>query len=528
MNNKKRIHARTVRILGFVAERIWPVTLLSLVGLSLAGCASPRQPTSLACGPSKSSVVSSRAERIPPEVTRVAHTAVEESRVEVVHPEQLPSQIMHRQTSLDELTLAAEVSNPFLRRLFQDYQAARAKAQYIGKLPDPTIGTNVFGHPIETAAGAQRANLTAAQMLPWLPRLNAQAQQAYFEAAAIGQQLASERLKVFARVRILWYQLYVIEKHIEINTANQRLLQSLIDVANARVATGNTSQGDVLIGTLEFSRLEESLVELRQQRSSTTSEINRQVGRSAEIQIASPEQLHVVLPAWHHSMLRDAAWANQPEIESARIRTQASRWGIEVARLRRRPDVSLNANWFAIDDNRPLVPLVDVGQDAWSVGATLSVPIYHKKNNAIEREARWQHAASHSTVEEIMQRYDSAILDLWEQARAADKTARLYQDTIIPEAERALNADQQSYANGEVEFDRVIGDFRNLLTLELAHYRSIGQLATAIARIKQATGTELAEQPVPPNETSQQSATAEFPESRPSHPHRPPEPAEID
>ncbi len=81
---------------------------------------------------------------------------------------------------------------------------------------------NLFGHPIETAAGAQRANLTAAQMLPWLPRLDAQTRQACFEAAALGQEYASERLKVVVRIRSLWYQLYIIEKHIQVNTTNQK------------------------------------------------------------------------------------------------------------------------------------------------------------------------------------------------------------------------------------------------------------------------------------------------------------------
>ena len=91
----------------------------------------------------------------------------------------------------------------------------------------------------------------------------------------------------------------------------------------------------------------------------------------------------------------------------------------------------------------------------------------------------------------LRQRYDSLLRDLWEQAKAANETATLYEDTILPQARDTLDADQESYANGNVEFDRVIRDFRSVVTLELGYHRAIGQLATAVARIRQATGIEL-------------------------------------
>lgn len=390
---------------------------------------------------------------------------------------------------LHELEMLAIASNPMLLRLRQEYQAARAKVRYIDKLPDPTIGTNAFLNPIETAAGSQRANLTITQMLPWLSRLNAQEQQACFEATALSQNIAAARLKVITDIRTMWYRLYVIEQQIEISVANQGLLQSLIEVANARVSTGTASQSDILIGTLEYSKLEEKLIGLRQQRVSTQTQLNRLTGRNASTPIPSPRTIDARLPVGDFSMLRDIALANQPEIESARILAAASHWGIEVARLRRRPDFSLSASWFAMDDNRPPSNVVDVGRDAWSLGAMMSIPLGFEKYDAIEQESRWKHAAAHSSVEQVSQRYEALLLDLLEQARAADETRRLYRDTIIPEARRALNADQSSYANGDVEFDRVMQNFRNLLTLEIGYHRATGQLATCVASIEQATGT---------------------------------------
>ena len=470
------------------------------------------------------------AEVVPDAISRSAQSDLQRSDVQLVShqsevaddvPEQLPPEVVGTSNSLENFEAAALASNPALRRLSQEYEAARAKTVYVDKLPDPSIGTNIFAHPIETAAGSQRANITVSQMLPWLPRLDAQAQQACFEAVALSQLYAAERLRVIADIRASWYQLYVIQKQIEINLANQELLESLIGVANSRVATGKASQGDILIATLEFSKVEETLLRLRQQLASSKSELNRLAGMPAESPIEGPQQLNTSLPDWNHAMLRDLAWSNQPEIESARVRTQATRWGIEIARTRRRPDFTVNASWFAIDDNRPASNLVDIGEDAWSVGAMMTLPLGHRKYDAIQQEARWKHAASHSSVEQVMQRYDSILLDLMAQARAAAETARLYQTTIIPDARRTLNADQQSYANGRVEFDRVIQDTRNLLILELGYHRSMGRLATAIARIRQATAAELSGTEALPIQRGSREDESEFSADLPA---RPPEP----
>ncbi|MEW4531496.1 TolC family protein [Maioricimonas sp. JC845] len=397
--------------------------------------------------------------------------------------------------TLLQLEWSAVSSHPQLRRLQHEVAAAWAKARYVDELPDPTLSANIFGHPIETAAGSQRANLSVMQMIPWLGRLEAQAQQACFEAFAAQQKYEAERLRIIADLRVRWYRLYVLGRQIEVTEANQQLFRSLTDLATLRIRQNVGTVGDVERGALEISRLEEQLVTLRQQVESTRAEINRLAARPADTPVPIPESLEIELPDWSHPMLRQIAWERQPAIASAHLMANASRWGVEVARLKRRPDVTFNASWFVIDDNRPTSRIVNVGEDAWSLGAQVTIPLWRNKYDAIEDEATSKHFASHRAVEDLQQQFDALLRDLWEQAKAADATARLYQDTIIPQARQTLAADQQSFSDGTVEFDRVIDDIRNLLTLELGYHQAIGRLATALARIRQAVGVDLAMSP---------------------------------
>ena len=391
---------------------------------------------------------------------------------------------------LAALEQIALTQNPELARLQHSYGAALARSNYADQLPDPTVMANVFGNPLETAAGSQRANFTVSQVIPWLGRLNAREQSQLLDALAVHAEYRAARLRVVADVRTTWYQLFVSARQIETTLANQELLESLIKVANARVATGAATQGDVLLGTLELSRLEEQLLTFRQQEVSFKATLNRLLGRSAASPVASPEDLNPELPEWTHSQLVDLAQQHQPEIDAARLRTQASRWGIEVARLSRRPDFMLSSSWFATDDNRPASTVVNVGENPWNAGIRVSIPLWDQKYDAMEQEAVARHLAAHSSVARVRDQYDALLRDLWEQARTAAETAALYEETILPQARQTLDADQQSYANGNVDFERIVRDFRNVLTLELGHHQAIGRLAIALARIEQAVGTE--------------------------------------
>lgn len=393
-------------------------------------------------------------------------------------------------TGLADLEQMARDRNPRLTRLYQEYQGSLAKSQYADKLPDPRFGANVFGNAIETASGSQRANMTFSQAIPWISRLKADEQRAIFDAYAIAAELEAETLRIEAAVRTNWYRLYVLDKQIEIAQANQQLLQSLIDVANARIATGAASQGDVLLGTLELSQLEERLLTYRRQRLGVQAELNRLVARDTETPIASPKSIHPSLPSADAEQLIQIALQRQPEIEAAQMKAHATRWGVEVARLMRRPEFVLSASYYPTDDNRPPSTVVDVGQDPWALGAQVSIPIWHNKYDAMENEAKWKHQAAHSSVDELADRYEAMIVDLLAEAHRAQETATLYESTILPQARQTLDADQEAYSNGAVEFDRVIRDYRNLLTLEVGFHQALGDLATSVAKLSQATGTD--------------------------------------
>jgi outer membrane protein, heavy metal efflux system len=414
-----------------------------------------------------------------------------QARIEVIES----SPVSEHAETLESLEVLALANNPTLRRMQHEAAAEWAQTGYVSKLPDPTISSMFYLPPMNYEPDRLVAELQVMQMIPWVGRLKAEAQQAHMEALAAENAFLAERLKVVAEVRMNWYRLYVLGKQIETTKADQAQLESLIRTANARVAAGDAQPGDVLMGTLELSSLQEQLLTYRQELTSTAAELNRLVGRDARIPIVPPRTIQAESPSWDHDLLRSIAMNAQPELNAARLQTAATRSGIEVARLKQRPDVSISGGWMAMDAPGAMMP--GAGADSWTLGFSTNLPIYHRKYEAMQNEASREHFAAHASEDEIALRLDASLRDLWAQAEAAQRTIELYEKTILPQARQTFEADQKSLVNNTVTFDRVIRDYRTLLSLELGYHKSLGQFATTLARIRQTVGVDLLATPEP-------------------------------
>lgn len=402
---------------------------------------------------------------------------------------------------LTELEDWALTHNPALLRMHEEAAAEWAKTGYVSKLPDPSIGTRFFTPPMSLEPDRQVAEVSIMQMIPWLGRLEAQAQQAHMDALAAANQYHAERLRVIGDLRVEWSKLYVLARQIETAEADQAQLEALISTANARVATGAAQPGDVLMATLELSSLQEQLINYRQQVATVTAEINRLAGRDVSQPVHLPVAIALEPPPQDFESLRRVAFESQPELNAARLRTAATRWGLEIARLNRRPDLTFGFDWIVMD--APGATMPDAGADTFTLGVTATIPIWSGKYEAMASEAAHRHYAAHASETEVALRIDSVLRDLLAQAEASRQTIELYEKTILPQARQTFESDLKSLTNNTVSFERVIADYRKVLNLELGYHRARGQLATVHARIRQTVGDDVpAATPLPTPESA--------------------------
>lgn len=464
---------------------------LALLGLC-AGCAAHRPQQPAASRPAGSRMDEERRIASPAPRDSQVRPVAHEAPATAPDPDRGPD-------DLSSLIATALASNPRLHQMQQEAAAAWERVRYVDELPDPEVGAMALVPPMHYADGRQVASIQFSQRIPWLKRLSAQEQEACFEAWALDSRWQAERLRIESEVKIAFYRLYVAEQQLRINRENRQLIELLINVATERVVAQAATEGDVLIGTLELSRLEEERFGLEERRASLQANLNRLLNRPAETPLSVPDSLAPPDPDWTLDTLRQAAWSHQPDIAAAQLRRQAAAWGITVAELERRPEITLNLDWMVMAPRaEPGMPAFG-GDDTVQIGAMVSVPLWHEKYNAMRDEAVREGMARQFSLFDVQRQYEATLAELLERARAAARTVELYNSTVLPQARRTFEADQQAYAGpGTVDFDRVVEDFRTLLSLEESYHRAKGEWAIAVAQIEQAIAQDVRALPTSP------------------------------
>ncbi len=434
----------------------------------------------------------------PGDVTSFGQPVRETARIPAEHQEVIalppPSAVVTadgvslQPESIEGLEALAFANNPSLRRARQEAAAAWAKTGYVDKLPDPVLATTFYAPPMPLIPDRMIGEIQVMQMIPWLDRLRAEGRQAHLEALAAENDFQSEKLRVIGDIRATWARLFVLQKQIDTTLAESAQIESLVRTANARVSAGAAPAGDVLLATLELSNLQEQLITLRREVVAASAELNVLVGRQATCPVAPVHTLDAELPDWDTSLLLHVAMNSQPDLAAARLRTAAARYGIDIARLKRRPDFTFSGGWVPMDAPGSVMP--GDGADVATIGVSTNLPVRRVKYEAMHAEAARQHAAARSSEDEIRLRLEAVVVDVWSQATAARQIVDLYDRTILPQARQTYAADLEALQNGTVDFDRVVRDYRALLTMELGRHRAAGDLAVALARVQQAVGAD--------------------------------------
>ena len=166
---------------------------------------------------------------------------------------------------VEEFIQFALGQNPDIHAARKQMEAQAHQVPVAASLDDPTLGMTFFPEQIQTASGQQEFALSANQKLPWRGKLTTRAEVAEAQTNVARAELAAVELGTVEAVKRAYYELYYIQKAIEVTESEQGLLTEILAVADTRYKTGNTSQQDVLRAELEILNIENSLIHLRQQ-----------------------------------------------------------------------------------------------------------------------------------------------------------------------------------------------------------------------------------------------------------------------
>ncbi len=386
--------------------------------------------------------------------------------------------------------LVSEVmrANPEILAAQKSYEAARQRPSQESSLPDPMIswGYTSVGNPLPGAGlGSQvlsNIGVMYSQELPYPGKLKLKGEIASKEAEGQFQQYQAVQLGVISRLKQAYYRLQYAYAASDLLSRNRDLLDKLVSVTEARYSVGKAAQQDVFKAQTQISILETRLVKLAQARESAEAEIDSVLGRRPGTPIGRPEDVNPKELAATIEDLYAAAAQNSPMLRRDQKMIERSELAVNSARKQYYPDMTLSGGYFNAGSMPPM----------YQFQASLKVPLYFwRKQRAGVNEQVSMLSEARRTYEATDQSLHYRIKDDYAMAQASSKLMKLYEQTVVPQGNLALESSLSTYETGAVDFLSVLTNFTTVLDYEMNYYDEALNYQLALCRLEEMTGLRL-------------------------------------
>jgi cobalt-zinc-cadmium efflux system outer membrane protein len=384
-------------------------------------------------------------------------------------------------------------NNPGLAEMQARANAAAAIPSQAGTLPDPMLSFNALNLPTNTFNLSQepmtQLQIGLSQSIPFPGKLALKEEAAQHEAEAISNSVEELRLSLVRDVKSTWWQLFYLDRALDIVRLNQDLLRQFVKIAETKYKVGQGLQQDVLLAQVELSRLLDQEIQLTGARSNEAARFNALLNRPGNKAVTVPREAATHLPEIpEEDKLYRLAEEARPLLAQQRSRIDAARSRLDLAEKDYYPDFNLNAGYgFRSGNNTNGSARANFA----TFGLAMNLPIY--------TERKLDKAVDQRNAELLGQTYN--LQDTWLQvqrmitsARADFEQARdqvsLFNTGIIPQSRQTVNSMFAGYQVNKVDFLNLVRAQLTLYNYETQYWKALAAANQALAKLAAAVGKE--------------------------------------
>lgn len=308
---------------------------------------------------------------------------------------------------------------------------------------------------------AMWANVELMQMIPFPGKLSSMGQAATIEARRSQQEYNEKSVEVIMRVKSAFFELWYVQKALALNINNKTLLQQFIDIARVQYSVGKVTQQDFLKAQVELTKLENDRLTLEQKETGMLAMLAQLLNRNISEftgQAIAPDTLQFNVDI---NQVQEAALKRCSRLRSDSLMVEKDREMLHLAKLEYLPDFKLGVEYVT----SPMT-----GFKGWSLAAGISLPFSFwtlGKANARVEEATANIKKSTAMYDNERNMLLSRVKEYYTKAVSLKRQFDLYQGSILPQSEQALNATLTNYQTGRTDFLMLIDSYRMLVMFKM-------------------------------------------------------------
>lgn len=395
--------------------------------------------------------------------------------------------------SLDGAVEQALNDNPGLAAIQARSEALSHIPDQQESLPDPILSLRMANLPLDTGSttqeGMTQMQVGLTQKLPYLGKLGLRAQSAKQESQAAFADVDEQRLLLVRDVKTVWWNIFFIDRALEVVNRNQELLRQFVTIAQTKYKVGKGLQQDVLLSQLELSKLLDAKIDLDNKRHNQVAKLNTLLNVPPEKSITLPTTVPSPLPKLLPLVdLQVKAQNARPLLVSQHKKLDAAKTRVELAHKDYYPDFSVGAVYgYRNGDD----PDGSSRSDFGSFGVTMSLPFFDTTSEDSRLSQRNQEKIQrsfqlHNSRNLVANQVSTGVSDFQQMAEKAD----LFAGGIIPQAKQTVDSMLAGYQVNKVDFLNLIRVQTSLYNYETKYWRAISSANQALARLAAAVGEE--------------------------------------
>jgi cobalt-zinc-cadmium efflux system outer membrane protein len=388
--------------------------------------------------------------------------------------------------TLSEVLVQAQRDNPELKASRKAWDAAEERPAQASAFDDPTVNYSHMLVDLQTKAGPVTDQFTISQKVPFWGKRGLRGEAASLDTEIARQAYSAKTLEILARTVRAYYDLYFLGRTEAILKEQTSVLDRFARVADKKYAVGKAPQAMVFRAQVELASLGTDIVTTQQEIVSARARLNALLNRPPRSPLGQPQSPANPNPGLDEESLSRAALDGRPELIA--LRTLEGRRDVERRLALRKyfPDFMLGYQYTEIGAGTTNLPYD--GRAAQALMAGINVPLWLGKNRAAVRESRAALDASRMSVEDLSNQTRFQVEDMIVKIETAARLYKLYDDTVLPQAQSALDSTQSAYEADTAGFLDFLDAERALLRFELEQERHRVDYAEGLAELERVVG----------------------------------------
>ena len=398
----------------------------------------------------------------------------------------------------EQLLEEALTNNREIAAIRQRIAEAKGLLRQAGVRPAPTLdASGASGQPLRTK-GEESYSASLSQQFETAGKRAKRVRVAEYGVGLAEAELAERVSSLKRDIRLAFAEAMADQERVRVFGDLLQLLRDSLRLTEARVKEGDAARLEADLIRVEISRVEAQQGAATGEVEADLLELQRLVGMDPALSIVLPDLPEPTL-SLDSAALRKTAFAQRPDLLTARLVERQASAGVDLAEAEGKPDVTVSAGYShetgQFDDQLGLSPsgvpvqLRDV-DNILSVG--VSIPLSGRRRNLGNIEAASARAASARLRREFLERSIPAEIDAaLRRYDALRRSLTLTREGVLAPSEKNLEIIRQAYNLGQLRLLDVLNEQRRLLETRLSYVDSVAELRRALAEIERAVGGTL-------------------------------------